>query len=93
MSNNAKDRMKDRIRSSSRAHDLLIEPVETVNETKPQNASPRRREKFTDRHTPQTFYIENELLEAFHLAAGNEKGEKTRIINDALRNYLHDIKI
>lgn len=47
-----------------------------------------RRPKFEDTHTRQTYYIENELLEELTQLAGNEKGEKTRIINEALRGYL-----
>jgi uncharacterized protein (DUF4415 family) len=88
-----KDRLKDRIRRSS-AHDQLIEPIGQVNDDVNKNVNvyvpPRvsRRPKFEDMYTRQTFYIENELLEQMNQLAGGEKGEKTRIINEALRAYL-----
>jgi hypothetical protein len=52
-----------------------------------------KKKKFEDLHTRQTVYIENELAKKIDKIAGKERGLKTRIINDALREFLTKIKI
>ncbi|RKD26482.1 hypothetical protein BEP19_16725 [Ammoniphilus oxalaticus] len=80
MSNNFKDKIKNKVRSS--AHEQLIEPVHAnVNRGK-------KREKFEDRYSRQTVWIENEIIELITREAQNERGEKTRIFNEALRQYF-----
>lgn len=49
---------------------------------------PRQKPKFEDLYTPHTFHIQNDLLERFLNMSGNIKGEKTRMINEAIREYL-----
>jgi hypothetical protein len=44
--------------------------------------------KFEERHTRATFFIENDLLQSLKHLAGEKKGRKTEIINDALRDYF-----
>lgn len=44
--------------------------------------------KWEDRYTRATFYVQNDVLDDVNRMAGTEKGEKTRIINEALQNYL-----
>lgn len=46
------------------------------------------REKFEDRFTRATVFIENELLDMLNTASQGGKGEKTRIVNDALKKYF-----
>lgn len=90
---NLKDRIKNKVRSS--AHEHLIDPVHVnvdedvnvdvdinVNVTKP------KRKKFEDRYSRQTVWIDDEIIKVITRLAGNERGEKTRIINEALRQYL-----
>lgn len=94
---NMKDLIKNKMRTSKEsAHAQLIDvttennidvnvDVNTnVNIFKPAS----KKKKFEDTHTRQTFYIENELLKKLSKFAGREKGEKTRIINEALRSYM-----
>ncbi len=84
----AKDEIKKRIRPS--VHKELIE-AENVNENNDVNVYGKKRTKklkFEDRFVRHTSYIEKELLEKLNKAAGGEKGEKTRIINEALHGYL-----
>ena len=50
---------------------------------------PTKRKKFEQAYTRQTYYIENTLLKQLNKLAGREKGEKTRIINEALERYLN----
>lgn len=72
------DRLKERIKNKpSKAHTELIG-----------DGKVNRKKKFEDRYTRATFYIDNDLLEMIQQEAGDEKGEKTRIINDALRRYF-----
>jgi hypothetical protein len=79
---NMKSLLKTKIKSGKpSAHDLLIEANE--------NRSKRiNKIKFEEKFTRKTYYIENELIEMLNEFAGNEKGEKTKIINEALRTYL-----
>jgi hypothetical protein len=75
--------------------DQTTDPVKTnndVNENVDVTSSVRRkrkRKKFEETHTRATFYIENHLLAKLDQEAGTEKGEKTRIVNEALAEYLY----
>ncbi len=86
----AKDKIKNRIRPS--VHEELIEAENVnVNENDDVNVYGKKRTKrpkFEDRFVRHTSYIEKELLEKLNNVADGEKGEKTRIINEALRGYL-----
>jgi uncharacterized protein (DUF4415 family) len=97
-----KDLIKNKVKSSQHsAHNILIDPVEEttqntnvdVNENVDVNVNKkeRKRKKFEDNFTRQTYYIQNDLLEKLNEVAGSEKGEKTRIINEALRKYLKKV--
>lgn len=44
--------------------------------------------KFDQKYDKMTFYILKELAELINEEAAGEKGEKTRIINDALKMYF-----
>jgi hypothetical protein len=47
----------------------------------------KKKKKFEDQHTKQTYWIRNDVLEALNKIA-RERGEKTRIINNALIDYI-----
>jgi hypothetical protein len=47
----------------------------------------KKKEKFEDQHSKQTYWIRNDVLEALNKIA-RERGEKTRIINNALIDYI-----
>lgn len=93
MSNSMKDMLKNKVRSS--VHTQLIDTNNNTNTDVNKNVNvnvfdkPRKKQKFEDTHTRQTYYIENRLLAQLNDAAGDEKGEKTRIINEAIRQYLN----
>jgi hypothetical protein len=88
---NMKDTIKNKMKKNASVHQELIEPVNT-NVNVDVNVNVNRRRKFEERFTRQTYYIENDLLEKINRMAGNEKGEKTRIINEALRKYLLSVE-
>jgi hypothetical protein len=52
----------------------------------------KKKERFEDTHTRQTYYIENDLIKQLHEFAGFEKGVKTKVVNDAIREHLKKIK-
>ncbi|MDM5335812.1 hypothetical protein QUF84_00685 [Fictibacillus enclensis] len=54
-------------------------------------ANKPKRVKFEDTHTKSTYWIRDDVLEAFNKIAG-ERGEKTRIINQALIDYFHKLE-
>jgi hypothetical protein len=47
----------------------------------------KKKIKFEDQHSKQTYWIRNDVLEALNKIA-RERGEKTRIINNALIDYI-----
>lgn len=47
----------------------------------------KKKKKFEDQHSKQTYWIRNDVLEALNKIA-RERGEKTRIINSALIDYI-----
>ena len=53
---------------------------------------PTKKKKWEDNYKRATFYIQNDVMEELEYAAGNEKGEKTRIINEALQDWLEKNK-
>ncbi|MEK4078247.1 hypothetical protein MHI01_30900 [Paenibacillus sp. FSL M7-0656] len=80
------DDLKNKIRSKSvnSVHSELIDTsLESKNEGKP------KKKKFEELHRRDTFWIENGLKERLDKeSAENGRGEKTRIINEALREYF-----
>lgn len=67
----------------SEAHSSLFQQEE-----KKEINSATRKKKFEEKYKRATYYIENDIKEKLDKQAGNEKGEKTRIVNEALRNFL-----
>jgi hypothetical protein len=84
---NLKEALKNKVKKEHKnAHDILIETQE--NEDIISVNKQDRKIKFEENFTRQTYYIENNLLEKLNESVGKEKGEKTRIINEALRSYF-----
>ncbi|MCQ6267807.1 hypothetical protein M1K46_19450 [Fictibacillus sp. WQ 8-8] len=54
-------------------------------------ANKPKRVKFEDTHTKSTYWIRDDILKAFNKIAG-ERGEKTRIINQALIDYFQKLE-
>jgi len=48
----------------------------------------KKKPKFEDLHERQTVYIEKAFVKKIERMAGKERGLKTKIINDALREFL-----
>lgn len=44
--------------------------------------------KFEDTHSKATYWIRNDVLKAFNKIAGNQRGMKTEIVNQALIDYF-----
>ncbi|WP_173918931.1 hypothetical protein [Halobacillus sp. Marseille-Q1614] len=70
----------------NKAHDSLFQKEEPKQEKK--KAAPQKKKKFEDKYKRATFYIENDIIKQLDSQAGKEKGEKTRIVNEALRQFL-----
>lgn len=82
------DELKNKIRSTS-GSSVHPELIDTSQEGKPK-ANPKKK-KFEETHTRDTVWIENALKERLDSqSAENGRGEKTRIINEALRLYFNE---
>ncbi|QQE81567.1 hypothetical protein GI364_24540 (plasmid) [Alicyclobacillus sp. SO9] len=84
---------KSKRKATSSPYSLIDDSGETNQHLGDENVSRnvnvhKRRKKFEERYSRATLYIENDLLELLNEVSGVEKGEKTRIVNDALRKYL-----
>lgn len=95
---NSKNNLKNRIQTRSDVHKQLIssedentstEKEEEVHVNKNVNVYKKRKNKFEDRYVRQTFYIEKYLLSKLNQVS-EEKGDKTRIINEALQKHLEE---
>lgn len=83
------DELKDKIRSTSGSKSVHSELIDISHESRPK-AAPKKK-KFEELHRRDTVWIENELkdkLDSQSLDYG--RGEKTRIINEALRRYFSE---
>ncbi|OMC62776.1 hypothetical protein BK126_28340 [Paenibacillus sp. FSL H7-0326] len=80
------DELKSKIRSTSGSsvHPELIDSSTEV----PTTPKPKKK-KFEELHKRDTVWIENELKKRLDReSVENGRGEKTRIINEALRRYF-----
>ncbi|WP_309122222.1 hypothetical protein [Paenibacillus sp.] len=50
-----------------------------------------KRKKFEELYKRDTFWIRNELKEKLDAYCQGERGEKTRIVNEALKDYLEKL--
>ncbi|MDK8194725.1 hypothetical protein QP794_32045 [Paenibacillus sp. UMB7766-LJ446] len=88
MSSSKMDELKNKIRSTS-ASSVHPELIDTSHEDKPK-PKPKKK-KFEETHTRDTVWIENDLKKKIDSqSAENGRGEKTRIINEALRLYFNE---
>lgn len=72
------------------AHQSLFGEEKEVKATKEEKATePARKKLFEEEYSRATFHIENELLKQLKKKAGRTKGEKTRIVNEAIQEYLN----
>lgn len=55
-----------------------------------QQSSKEKTIRFEDKHRKLTVWVENEAFEALQLLAANKKGEKTRIVTEALMKYTSE---
>lgn len=65
----------------SQAHNSLFSKADKIN-------NEIAEEKFEDTHKRQTYYISLDIIDELNRRAGRKKGAKTRIVNNALREYL-----
>lgn len=93
------DGIKSSVRRTS-PQPMLIDPVTSddehvnidVNIDVNRNVNvQKKKRKFEERFSRATVYIENDLLALLNQISEGEKGEKTRIVNDALRAYLKHV--
>ena len=79
------DELKNKIRSTS-GSSVHPELIDTSHEDKPKP----KKKKFEEMYKRDTFWIENELKKKIdNQSAENGRGEKTRIINEALKLYFN----
>jgi Ribbon-helix-helix domain len=72
------------------AHKSLFTEEQQITKREEKNeASPRKKKLFEEEYSRATFYIENDLLQQIKEQAGRTKGEKTRIVNEAIQQYLN----
>ncbi|SDE59637.1 hypothetical protein SAMN04487777_11751 [Priestia aryabhattai B8W22] len=65
-------------------HDEIIQ----TEENKQPNFPKTKKVKWEDNYTRATVYIQNDTLAELNHRAGTEKGEKTRIVNEALQDFF-----
>jgi len=82
---NLKDTLKNKIKRDP-VHTQLIDTTNGLADMGVQILKTKK--KFEETHTRQTYYIENDLIDAINKIAGSQKGAKTQIINEAIRRYL-----
>lgn len=83
------DELKNKIRSASGSKSVHSELIDNSHGTKPK-ALPRKK-KFEELHRRDTVWIENELKDKLDSQSSEYgRGEKTRIINEALRRYFSE---
>lgn len=71
------------------AHQSLFSAESEIKKTEEKKAqSPRKKKLFEEEYSRATFYIENNLLQQIKEHAGKTKGEKTRIVNEAIKEYM-----
>lgn len=86
--------IRDQIRNTKQ---IMIEPNDIIkdnikdNDNDITNVINKRRKKYTDINTRITIYIENEVAEQLD-AICTEKGMKSQIVNDVLKDFFNKIK-
>ncbi|MNI46799.1 hypothetical protein D3C73_1012810 [compost metagenome] len=82
------DDIKNKIKNSNRPsiHNELIDSGNGQVDQGP--VKREKKKKFEELYTRSTIWIENDILKKIEQTAAGERGEKTRIVNDALKMYL-----
>lgn len=60
-----------------------------IKKRKPPSKKEAEKEKFINKYHPVTFYVRPDLLERFNKISGGIRGQKTKMINEALEEYLN----
>lgn len=63
-----------------------------VDVTEPEEPLRERRPRFEETHARQTVWVRKDIVAMIDKASGAERGEKTRIINEALDEYFRNRK-
>jgi len=71
-------------KTPSSVHDEIIQ----TEQNKQPNFPKTKSVKFEDKYTRATVYIMNDTLDELNRRAGTEKGEKTKIVNEALQAWF-----
>lgn len=61
--------------------------IQETNE-EPKSPYPTKKNKWEDNYKRATFYVQKDVMAIIEREADNEKGEKTRIINEALQDWI-----
>jgi hypothetical protein len=56
----------------------------------PPEGNKERKKKFEDLYTRQTIWVKKEYVAMIEKESDGERGEKTRILNDALKEYFNN---
>lgn len=88
----ALEAIKRKVQNSGSAgvHSQLLSPLYGDDSSDESSGnSKKKEEKFDDLYTRHTVYIQNELGDKLSKRSAGSRGEKTRIINEALKEYLN----
>jgi len=66
-------------------------PPKPMPDAKTGPAKREKRKKFEELYKRDTFWIQNELKERLDAYCKGERGEKTRIVNEALKAYMEKL--
>jgi hypothetical protein len=93
------NQLKKKIKGTGTVHNQLIDTNNdyvnddvNINELSIKTTMKSKRQKFEERYRRDTFWIRNDLKEKLNAQCEGEKGEKTRIINEAIEMYFDSEK-
>ena len=67
-------------------HDQI--DIKVLRQKVKQQLAKKKTTRFEDKHKKLTVWVENEAFEMLQVLAANKKGEKTRIVTEALMDYV-----
>ena len=69
-------------------HDQI--DIKVLRQKVKQQLAKKKSTRFEDKHKKLTVWVENEAFEMLQVLAANKKGEKTRIVTEALMKYASE---
>lgn len=94
MSDTKMEQLKNKIKktASTAVHSELIDTTNLSREPLNKSKNVQKKMSFNELHSRDTVYLENEIKERLdQLSNEGGKGTKTRIVNEALKQYLKNL--